>query len=89
VVQYKINHCGLVSNVQVLSDHTTASPDIAREAAELVYNAGTLESLPEDIPSVTVTELFWDGRSVGRPGSLEHALSHLPDGRKIAVNTSP
>jgi hypothetical protein len=89
VVQYKVSHCGQVSDVQVLSDHTTASPDIAREAMELVYAAGTLESLPEDIPSVTVTELFWDGRSIGSPDSLEHSLSHLPDGRKIVVDTTP
>jgi hypothetical protein len=89
VVQYKISHCGQISDVQVLSDHTTASSEVAREAVETVYAAGTLESLPEGIPSVTVTEAFWDGRSIGSPDSLERSLSHMPDGRKIVVNTSP
>jgi hypothetical protein len=89
VVQYKISHCGQISDVQVLSDHTTASLDIAREAVETVYAAGTLEPLPEGIPSVTVTEAFWDGRSIGSPDSLERSLSQLPDGRKIVVNTAP
>ncbi len=89
VVQYKIGHCGQLSDVQVLSDHTTASPDVAREAVETVYAAGNLESLPDDIPSVTVTELFWDGRSIGSPNSLERSLSLLPDGRKIVLNTTP
>ncbi|MBC7883163.1 MAG: hypothetical protein H7Y37_17875 [Anaerolineae bacterium] len=89
VVQYKIGRCGQVSDVQILGDHTTASPDVAREAVETVYATGDLESLPNDIPSVTVTELFWDGRSIGSPNSLERSLSLLPDGRKIVLNTTP
>lgn len=89
VVQYKIGHCGQVSEVQILNNHTTASPNVARKAVEMVYATGNLESLPDDIPSVTVTELFWDGRSIGSPNSLERSLSLLPDGRKIVLNTTP
>lgn len=88
VLQYKIDHSGQVSDVQILNDHTTASPEVACEAVQTIYAAGTLQSLPEDIPSVTVTELFWDGQSIGSPDSLEQSLSLLPDGRKIVLNTA-
>jgi protease PrsW len=89
VVRYRIAPSGDIVSVEALQENSTTSPENSALAVQTIESMGPLEPLPAGTGEVEVVELFWNGVTIGRPGSLEERLSSLPDGRWISPVDSP
>jgi|GEM_PF-745808 len=89
VVRYRIMPSGEIASAEALQEHSTTSPENSALAVQTIQSMGPLEPLPPGTGEVEVVELFWNGVTIGRPGSLEERLSSLPDGRWISPVDSP
>ncbi|MBW4696718.1 MAG: hypothetical protein KME03_02235 [Aphanocapsa lilacina HA4352-LM1] len=88
VVAYEIGADGHVYNARIVPEYTSAPLDTAQLAVETVRNLDNrLPSLPADVRSVSVMELFWHGGRLDSEGSMVDYLSTLPDGRLIQPRT--
>jgi protease PrsW len=89
VVRYRIMPSGEIASAEALQEHSTTSSENSALAVQTIQSMGPLEPLPSGTGEVEVVELFWNGVTIGRPGSLEERLSSLPDGRWISPVDSP
>jgi hypothetical protein len=89
VVRYRIAPSGEIVSAEALQENSTTSPENSALAVQTIESMGPLEPLPPGTGEVEVVELFWNGVTIGRPGSLEERLSSLPDGRWISPVDSP
>ncbi len=89
VVRYRIAPSGEIASAEALQEHSTTSTEGSDLAVRTIQSMGPLEPLPPGTGEVEVVELFWNGVTIGRPGSLEERLSSLPDGRWISPTDNP
>ncbi|MHB2020618.1 MAG: hypothetical protein ACYCW6_27080, partial [Candidatus Xenobia bacterium] len=88
IVRYRIRYDGTLLSVQLVD--SSADPDEAQKAVEVIENAAPFLPLPGGVQEIEVTELFWNQQlSRCPPGSLADRLSQLDDGRSIIATPSP
>ncbi|MBC7880208.1 MAG: hypothetical protein H7Y37_02645 [Anaerolineae bacterium] len=88
VVEYTVDADGTIHDAHVIYESTTAPQEVAEMVVATVNALNPALPIPGEPHTLKVTELFWnssDDPTIGAPGTLEHKLSQLPDGRSITV----